>query len=208
MQRESEWPLKQIFVVSIRAKRLHRCLQRLGPLAQFVTIVPACHGEKIDREQWGSTIGNGGLRRGELGCFESHCRVWRYIVENDIHRALVLEDDVVFLPKQRKRVSNLMAHIGWDLLLLGRHAQPNCPKNRQSLGNGLVVTGAFHGTHAYAITGSAALRLLMHPSIQVMSAPIDCVLSDMGLRDELLIVACDPDTCTLLGLDSDTTFIQ
>lgn len=34
------------------------------------------------------------LSMGEIGCFESHRSVWRYMVENDVPAALILEDDV------------------------------------------------------------------------------------------------------------------
>lgn len=38
------------------------------------------------------------LSRGEIGCFLSHRRIWQKMVDENIQRLLVLEDDVEFLP--------------------------------------------------------------------------------------------------------------
>lgn len=38
------------------------------------------------------------LTRGEIGCFLSHRRIWQMMVEKNIPKLLVLEDDVEFLP--------------------------------------------------------------------------------------------------------------
>lgn len=192
-----------IFIISIRAERLRVSLQHLDHLSQAVTIVPACNGQLIDKNRW-----HGSLRRGQLGCFESHCRVWRYIVENDVQFAIVLEDDAVLTPSRMQRLQkvteNLPQH--WDLLLLGRHYARK--ENRQRVAPGLVQTGAFWGTHAYLIPCSTAIKLLRHPKVQTMTEPIDEVLSQLGLSDELLILACQPEICLLKETASDTVSID
>lgn len=70
---------------------------------QPARIWPACDGAAMDVEERNKLIATQplfkpaypfALSMGEIGCFESHRSVWRHMVENDLHAALILEDDV------------------------------------------------------------------------------------------------------------------
>ena len=203
------WPYKKIFIISIRMPRLVKCLRRLGSLARYVTIVPACNGETIARKEWKDSLQTTcSLLRGQLGCFESHCRVWRHIVENKIKEALILEDDIRLRPCKAllDRIANTLLKLPpqWDMLLLG--ATHMCEK-RQLLHTGISIPKAFHGTHAYVINSNSALKLLMHPRIRSFDAPIDVLLSQLGQSGHLSIFAFEPTVFKLTCEKSDTESI-
>ncbi|XP_010779682.1 procollagen galactosyltransferase 2-like, partial [Notothenia coriiceps] len=60
------------------------------------------------------------LTRGEIGCFLSHYSIWKQVVENGIPKVLVLEDDVRFEPRFKRRIQSIMddvdkTQLDWDL---------------------------------------------------------------------------------------------
>jgi glycosyl transferase family 25 len=52
------------------------------------------------------------LRRGEIGCFLSHRKVWQAIVDRGLDAAVILEDDVKFDPEDlRQSMDFIQAHV-------------------------------------------------------------------------------------------------
>ncbi|XP_026761081.2 glycosyltransferase 25 family member [Galleria mellonella] len=63
------------------------------------------------------------MKAGEVGCFLSHYYIWKEIVEKHHSTALVLEDDVHFIPYFRHKFLRLLdeiKNIDWDLVYIGR----------------------------------------------------------------------------------------
>uniref|UniRef100_A0A2A4JRR4 Glycosyl transferase family 25 domain-containing protein n=1 Tax=Heliothis virescens TaxID=7102 RepID=A0A2A4JRR4_HELVI len=63
------------------------------------------------------------MKAGEVGCFLSHYYIWKEVVEKRHKIALVLEDDIHFVPYFRSRFLRLMREIeqlDWDLVYIGR----------------------------------------------------------------------------------------
>lgn len=199
------WPIRQILIISIRPARLRRCLERLGKLCQYATIVPACNGERISRKEWGTSSQ---LRRGQLGCYESHCRVWRYMVEHQLQQALIVEDDACLYPtalvcQHLLSVWQDIKQLQWDIICLGRSEVKRL--NAERVTPRLVVSGDFYGLFGYVLTSAAALRLLQEP---LFEKPIDEVVSQLGIAGTLRILACEPDVFTVLhNSPSDTNSI-
>jgi glycosyl transferase family 25 len=57
------------------------------------------------------------LSRGEMGCFLSHRRIWQKMVDENIQRLVVLEDDVDFLPNFPKTLQFASENIPDDAYL-------------------------------------------------------------------------------------------
>ena len=204
----AEWPLPNVFVISIRMKRLYNCLRRLGKLCQYVTIIPACNGENINRKNFPSSR----LRRGQLGCFESHLRVWRYVIEHNIEKALILEDDASLYPNATvcEHIAMVLADlvaVDYDIVCLGRSFVKRINADRVT--PRLVRTGDFYGLFAYVITRPAAIKLILHETIQSFSEPVDSLLSALNISGYLTIYACHPSVCaTIPNTYSDTNRIK
>ncbi|KAL3090259.1 hypothetical protein niasHS_006711 [Heterodera schachtii] len=104
------------------------------------------------------------MKRGEIGCFLSHFKIWEEIVRNGHQRAVVLEDDVRFSPNGtlilKKTMEDLTrTRLDWDLIYLGRKRigtdEAFVPGHR------FLSTVAYsHWTLGYAITLSGARKLL------------------------------------------------
>jgi GR25 family glycosyltransferase involved in LPS biosynthesis len=64
--------------------------------------------------------------RGSCGCALSHKRLWKKIVDEDIDRAIVFEDDVIFHEKFRKlmpffwkQTPRIMLWSFWGIVIIG-----------------------------------------------------------------------------------------
>ncbi len=53
---------------------------------------------------------------GEIGCALSHRRIWKYILENDIDYALVMEDDVIFDKRLVEVISDCQNYEYFDFI--------------------------------------------------------------------------------------------
>ncbi len=95
-----------IFVINLACAPQRRAwmTQQLadhGFLPEFVT---AIDGRKLDAQTqdfWQSDPLRAKLSPGEIGCMLSHRKVWQHIVDQQLDRAIVLEDDLVLGPNFR-----------------------------------------------------------------------------------------------------------
>ena len=95
---------------------------------------------------------------GEIGCALSHYFIWKKMVDNNIQRALILEDDVLFddsFDEMYKFVKNVS--IDYDLLYLGRIA--HFENSEIKINSKLLKPKYSYGTYAYILTYSGAVKL-------------------------------------------------
>ncbi len=104
---------------------------------------------------------------GEIGCFLSHVSLWKMLVESDMKRILIFEDDAkTFLPLEKVRVmiDDLYNYFDLnnieepDILYLGK-SHDECSRYEKIMGD---VYRNFKplGLHAYIITSQGAEKLL------------------------------------------------
>jgi glycosyl transferase, family 25 len=166
--RQPAWPCP-VFVITMRPPLWSRLQRRLAEWGTVVHRVEGTDGNAIDVAQWIAegryhppAAGDRAMTRGELGCSDSHRRVWTEIVQRDLPGALVLEDDAdppPDLPQWIARAWRLRSR--WDLLYLGY----NWPPATQPIAGeqDFVVPDiaqAWHVMHAYLVTQGGAQCLL------------------------------------------------
>jgi collagen beta-1,O-galactosyltransferase len=106
------------------------------------------------------------MKKGEIGCFLSHYKVWKDVVQNKYGRVIVLEDDVRFTENStsilKKVVEDLAkTQLDWDYIYLGR-------KKISAHGDEFFVAGHRHlstigysyWTLAYALSYTGASKLI------------------------------------------------
>ena len=119
------------------------------------------------------------VRINELACTMSHLSMFRTIVEQNLRRVLVLEDDAAFLPTARKWIAYCLERLpeDWEIFylgyrfgelrgfqreileLVGRNPGPPGTYSR-SVGRGIRTAAQHDFTHAYAVTNSGAAKFL------------------------------------------------
>ncbi|KAI6244066.1 Glycosyltransferase 25 family member [Aphelenchoides fujianensis] len=106
------------------------------------------------------------LKRGEIGCFLSHYRIWTEIVDEELDRALVFEDDIRFTENATRILRGLIEDLtkertDWDLIYLGR--KKNDPQAKEFFvpGHRYLSTVTYsYWTLGYAISRQGAQKLL------------------------------------------------
>ena len=59
------------------------------------------------------------LTPADIGCFESHRRVWKIIIERGLNNALIFEDDIYLVPSLLKRLTSIIdSGLEYDLVKL------------------------------------------------------------------------------------------
>ena len=114
---------------------------------------------------------------GALGCYASHLKAWRAVVQSGVARALIFEEDAVLTGEGVARASALGGLLadyvdtagtgstlqdGFDVALLGYIRLRGAVDGAAADGGQgwLRLRGAFWGTHAYLITRRGASKLI------------------------------------------------
>ena len=112
---------------------------------------------------------------GTIGCTLSHYCVWNYIVENNIEKILILEDDCVFLENfdnMLKYILNLDMH--YDMFYLNRYKLNHLYDlgNEIEVNDNIVIPKYCYNTSSYILTYNGAKKLL-NANLMKHFLPID-----------------------------------
>ena len=114
--------------------------------------------------------------RGGCGCYLSHVKVWKDIVENNYSHGLIFEDDVNVPANLKASIVSTMKSIpkNFDIVLFGFHC-----KDCQNMKDYRKVN-RFILLHTYAISYSGIVKILKTNSLFPISQQIDSYLSELS----------------------------
>lgn len=139
---------------------------------------------------------------GEIGCFCSHKEIWRNIFENKIGKALILEDDIEFIPFSKEILATSLENIPSDsgLVYLGIFRGEGSLDFTTRKYNYSKVIKDIASTEAYISTENSS-RILFNNSL-IYTKPVDLYMSDEIEKNSLKAYAITP-ILTKQVLDSD-----
>jgi GR25 family glycosyltransferase involved in LPS biosynthesis len=88
---------------------------------------------------------NNNLNNGQIGCAQSHVNLWKYIYNNKLPYALILEDDACFDKDWKSKLDNFFKDINdphWDLILLNS-SEPCHPIHEWNLCREQYLAGGY-----------------------------------------------------------------
>uniref|UniRef100_A0AAY4B7Y0 Glycosyl transferase family 25 domain-containing protein n=1 Tax=Denticeps clupeoides TaxID=299321 RepID=A0AAY4B7Y0_9TELE len=169
----------QIFLINLKRRldRRQRMMNTLSVLGLEATLTDAVDGKALNTSQlqalgiemmpgYKDPYSGRVLTRGEIGCFLSHHATWSQVVEQDLQKVLVLEDDVRFEPFFKRRLKAIMddvekSKLNWDLIYVGRkRMQVKQPEVSVEGVNNLVEADYSYWTLGYALSLQGARKLL------------------------------------------------
>jgi glycosyl transferase family 25 len=175
-----------IFVINLKqsADRRVAMTARLEPLHVNYSFFEAVDGRLLD-------IGNlpsyaktrrrifygRDLTPGEIGCLLSHKAIYQHMVDNDIERAIILEDDVFIDPAFAQVIRSILkAPLAWDIIrFLAQDKVQNIGRIVYSLSckpyTLARIPATPGGAYGYMLTRKAAARLLQHMQKNIL--PVD-----------------------------------
>jgi GR25 family glycosyltransferase involved in LPS biosynthesis len=229
-----------IYIISIRQSRLIACRSRLLRNVNSEQIKvhspPCCHGrQEINLQEW---IQKGyynpipkrrPMTLGELGCMDSHRRMWQHIVQNKETKqqprsTLILEDDAdlqLTLHQQsviEQCMDYMQSHPEVDVLFLSRTKQAKysrCSRKVHHFGResssgraraySLWEPLMTYGLHGYLVSKTGAAKLLsLSDTIQY---PADIFVSKMHLQKKIYALVLKPMLFSVLpSTYSDTQY--
>ncbi|MFV0384894.1 glycosyltransferase family 25 protein [Paracoccus sp. (in: a-proteobacteria)] len=158
-----------VFIINLdrQPDRMEFMSRQLAALAIRARRVAAFDGSDPENHGRHSAAWYARLTAGEIGCFESHRRVWNTLVDEDIPAAIVLEDDIVIASDLPELDFDKFVSRSGDLLKLDQNnlldytslygtAQLPCGPGR----NAIRLLGMEYCTGGYFITLAGARKLL------------------------------------------------
>uniref|UniRef100_A0A7N6ABW9 Glycosyl transferase family 25 domain-containing protein n=1 Tax=Anabas testudineus TaxID=64144 RepID=A0A7N6ABW9_ANATE len=181
----------RIFLINLKRRqdRRTRMLKSMASLGLRVTLMDAVDGKLLNTSQlhalgiemmpgYKDPYSGRALTRGEIGCFLSHHSLWTQVIERSLQKILVLEDDVRFEPRFKRRLQAIMddvdkAQLDWDLIYVGRkRMQVQQPEQAVEGVNNLVEADYSYWTLGYALSQQGARKLLAAQPLTRM-LPVD-----------------------------------
>lgn len=150
------------------------------------------------------------LGAGEVGCFLSHRKAWREIIERDLDAGLVIEDDVAVNVDGFMRVMNVVQEIAGpaDFVRFPRRLRgENGPTVGRGEGNCVVIeprTPAF-GMQMQLVGRDSARKLLA--ATEVFDRPVDAILQMRWLHGSR-ILSTRPLVIREIAQDLGGTLVQ
>ena len=114
------------------------------------------------------------LTRGAIGCYLSHVTIWKDILDNNIDKALIFEDDINIPLNGKQLIEYHTTNIpeDYDIILLGCNCL-NCEKK-----SNYRIVKKFWGTYAYIITRKCIEKI--YNRLFPIKQQIDSELSDLS----------------------------
>lgn len=138
------------FVINLE-KRKDRLEQLQVPFEYEIFVGTDGH-KKYEHENFHSR------KRGALGCWDSHKRLLKKIIDLNLDYCLILEDDVVFCEDFEKKFNKVLSELptDWDMLYLGGWNQNPPIKFSENLN----LAEKVYTTHSYMITKKFVPKIL------------------------------------------------
>uniref|UniRef100_A0A915APJ8 Glycosyltransferase 25 family member n=1 Tax=Parascaris univalens TaxID=6257 RepID=A0A915APJ8_PARUN len=117
------------------------------------------------------------MKTGEIGCFLSHYRIWRDVIDKSFKRVIVFEDDLRFILNSTNMLTELIEDLDhtalpWDLVYLGRKRLESARENWVPGHRHLSTVGYSYWTLGYMLSQSGAKKLVRAEPLSKM-IPVD-----------------------------------
>lgn len=117
------------------------------------------------------------LTLGAVGCYLSHIKIWRQIVEKKERYAIICEDDITFRDNFKQNIEKKIKFIPDDADIILIDHIVNKYKQPSTNINGYELVSRFYRTSCYIINYNTAKKLLK-PDL-LLDQQIDSALSDL-----------------------------
>ena len=117
-------------------------------------------------------------RKGEYGCWNSHIKCYKYIVDNAIEWCVIMEDDAILKPNLSNKFKNLLIPSDADIIYIHKGCTrfKNKPTNIPNYN--IFIDG--WGTHGYIISYRCAKKILDSIYSKIYYLPMDSLLNKLG----------------------------
>jgi GR25 family glycosyltransferase involved in LPS biosynthesis len=208
-----DYNLIEKFVINLerRPDRLNKFLDKC-PLKD-VKVISAFDGQNPEKESSDEKLlfSKNSMKPGEIGCFISHLRIYKKIVEKNYQYAFIMEDDAIFCPDFHTKFLKVISEMpdDTDILYIGGRFNPNfsmklCVKVsdtivKHDMSSPRIRTSGSdvdRTTHAYIISNRMAKFFLDEfQTTNIIPSPIDSWILWKCLNNSITIYNSQPLLC-------------
>jgi GR25 family glycosyltransferase involved in LPS biosynthesis len=151
------------------------------------------------------------LKRGEMGCFLSHLKLYEHLLKSNDEFLLILEDDAIVSKRLESvitKITKQMVDLDMNMVLL-RWTYPNFGKNTKQNPDedGTIDFGrvySFFGLDAYIITKKGATSLLKNLNFH-LNVPIDVQITNLSAQGTFPVYGIVGARLSRLGMSGPST---
>lgn len=189
--------IRETLAISIRPARWIAMRKRFGPWARYITRFAGTNGHARRLR--------GTQSAGQLGCYDSHVRVWRRIAAGGGTRpTLVFEDDVALwydeqISRRFQHLIRALRTVGpWDICYVCNKTKPGFATLTVGIGRALP----WNGLYGYLLTPTGAKKLLRHATPP--RSAVDIFVAKEVASGRVRGVRADPGFGFVVPVRSDT----
>lgn len=207
------WPheINATYAISIRPERFRNLQSRMNFWKSHIKLFPGTNGRTLTPKNMYQKVAPGkNLTRGQVGCYDSHVRLWNHIAKHHNGPVLILEDDAALFYNQQlaqrfKYIFDTLQKksINWDCIYFGHYG---FSEKGPSLAPGIHICNEWHGLFCYLIKPSTAKILAQNA--WPMREPVDVYVGKFIRSRQLRFLKPEPRFCYVVSLTSDTNNIR
>lgn len=149
------------------------------------------------------------LTRGEIGCYDSHLRLWEKLIRDKTSMAIICEDDVNLTgdSTQARYLNTLLEEVKdtpFDIIFLSWFR----PAGGSNITTHTHQQWCFHQLWAYLVTYEGLKKVLSDVKVKKMHVPVDVALWESHSRGVVRNLVAYPPLCLTVGEHSDTRGIR
>lgn len=175
------------YVISMRPEFWSRVEKQFLYWPNAPILWPATDGRKLNLDELtqsgeldlmvSTNNGQTALTRGEIGCYLSHMRLWKHILEENKLVTAIFEDDADIPADLMEWVGSAMHYFGmWDLVYLGYNWNPAVDAIQDVADFVLPkISDHYHVLIGYLITATGASKLI--ENALPIRMPVDCYVA-------------------------------
>uniref|UniRef100_A0A8D8Q9H1 Glycosyltransferase 25 family member n=1 Tax=Cacopsylla melanoneura TaxID=428564 RepID=A0A8D8Q9H1_9HEMI len=181
--------LDEIYVINLkrRPERKLKMVAATSVLSLEVNFINAVDGRKLNDTNlaelgvsmlpgYADPYHKRPMKKGEIGCFLSHYKIWNDVIDKNYDIVMVLEDDVRFESFFRQKLLAVLKELktlpSWDLIYLGRKKLSEKPETLVPGSRYLVDASYSYWTLGYLLSSQGAHKLRnAHPLNNML--PVD-----------------------------------
>lgn len=198
-----------LYVISINPIRQRRFTQRLRGNKAHIWV--GTNGQSMDVNQLRASgrLATWRLSRGQIGCFDSHVRLWEKVVSDKTPYTIICEDDVNLIGNQDQMayLNTLLDEVqttNFDVLFLSWFR----PDGGRPFTKHTRSQWTFCQLWSYVITLDGAKRLLASDVIRHIRDPVDVAMWQAHSRGTIKSIVAYPPLCLTVGESSSTRRIR
>lgn len=197
-----------VYVITINDSRYNGFAQRSNAIKHMVHKWNGTNGHKLNKQKWARKAARR-LKRGQIGCYDSHVRVWKHMVNNNIEHALICEDDATITGREAATMRSSLEELKnthWDIAFMSWFR----PYGRQPAAHSKTFKKqwTFCQLFAYIMTKRAAQKILRRREASYYAEPVDVMLHTLHQRGVLHNVVKFPPVSLPVSARSDTNGIK